>query len=125
MNCVSVPPIDDALRATTEALSQVTSALAIATAPSVAEADIRHVEILALQPQVVMVVVISGTGSVAKRVVAFDGEVDAGLAEWARTYLNETLTDGAITERAVRRRLEEPDLDARERSFLEIGRAHV
>ena len=110
--------VDDALRATTEALSQVTSLLAIATAPSVAEVDIRHVEILALQPQVVMVVVISGSGSVAKRMVAFDEAIDPGLAEWARTYLNETLTDGAITERAVRRRLEEPDLDARERSFL-------
>ena len=56
--------------------------------------------------------------AVAKRMVAFDEAIDPGLAEWARTYLNETLTDGAITERAVRRRLEEPDLDARERSFL-------
>ena len=111
--------IDDALRSTTEALSQVTSALAIATAPSVAQVDIRHVEILALQPQVVMVVVISGTGSVAKRVVAFDGEVDAGLAEWARTYLNETLTQGTITERSVRSRLEDPALDPRERAFLD------
>ncbi len=110
--------VDDALRTTTEALSQVTSALAIASAPSVADVDIRHVEILALQPQVVMVVVISGTGTVAKRVVAFDEPVDAGLAEWARAYLNETLTGGSVTERTVRTRLEDPELDPRERGFL-------
>ena len=111
--------VDDALRATTEALSQVTSLLAIASAPSVAEVDVRHIEILALQPQVVMVVVISGSGAVAKRVVAFDEPIDPGLADWARAYLNETLTAGAVTERAIRRRIDDPELDARERGFLE------
>ncbi|MGI9116527.1 MAG: heat-inducible transcriptional repressor HrcA [Gaiellales bacterium] len=111
--------VDDALRVTTEALSQVTSLLAIASAPSVAEADIRHIEILALQPQVVMVLAISGTGAVAKRVFAFDAPVDQGLAEWAREYLNDTLTGEAISERAVRRRIEDPDLSERERSFLD------
>ena len=112
--------VDDALRVTTEALSQVTSLLAIASAPSVAEVDIRHIEILPLQPQVVMVLVISGTGAVAKRVFAFDGPVDPGLAEWSREYLNETLTGGPISERSVRRRMEDPGLPVRERAFLDV-----
>ena len=43
--------VDDALRATTEALSQVTRLLAIASAPSVATIDVRHIEVLTLQPQ--------------------------------------------------------------------------
>ena len=111
--------VDDALRVTTEALSQVTSLLAIASAPSVAEVDIRHIEILSLQPQVVMMLVISGTGAVAKRVFAFDGPVDTGLVEWSREYLNETLTGGLISERTVRRRMEDPDLPVRERDFLD------
>ncbi len=111
--------VDEALRVTTEALSQVTSLLAVASAPSVPAADVRHVEILALQPQVVMVLVITGSGAVAKRTIVFDGPVDPGLVEWARAYLNETLTDGSITERAVRARLGEPDLDPRERAFLD------
>ncbi len=111
--------VDDALRATTEALSQVTSLLAIASAPSVAVVDVRHIEIIPLQPQVVMVLVITGSGAVAKRVFAFDAPVDPGLAEWARSYLNETLTGGAISERAVRNRTEHPDLDPRERTFLD------
>lgn len=111
--------VDDALRATTEALSQVTSLLAIASAPSSPVADIRHVEVLALQPQVVMVVVITGSGAVAKRTIVFDAAVDPGLVEWGRAYLNETLAGGSITERAVRARLEDPALDVRERAFLD------
>ncbi len=111
--------VDDALRATTEALSQVTSLLAIASAPSVAVVDIRHVEIIALQPQVVMVLVITGSGAVAKRVFAFDSAVDPGLTEWARVYLKETLTHGSISERTVRSRFEYPDLDSQERAFLD------
>ncbi len=111
--------VDDALRATTEALSQVTSLLAIASAPSLPVADIRHVEVLALQPQVVMVVVITGSGAVAKRTIVFDAAVDPGLVEWGRAYLNETLADGSITERAVRARLGDPALNVRERAFLD------
>ncbi|MFM7693808.1 MAG: heat-inducible transcriptional repressor HrcA [Actinomycetota bacterium] len=111
--------VDEALRATTEALSQVTSLLAIASAPSLPVADIRHVEVLALQPQVVMVVVIAGSGAVAKRTIVFDAPVDPGLVEWGRAYLNETLAVGSITERAVRSRLEDPGLDGRERAFLD------
>lgn len=110
--------VDEALRATTEALSQVTSLLAIASAPTLPVVDVRHVEIIALQPQVVMVLVITGSGAVAKRVFAFDAPVDPGLAEWARAYLNETATGSAVTERAIRTRLEDPELDPRERDFL-------
>ena len=38
-----------------------------------------------------MVVVITSTGGVTKRVYAFDAPVDAGLANWAAQYLNEQL----------------------------------
>ena len=81
--------VDEAMRVTTETLSQVTNLLAIVTAPPIATTTIRHVEVLALQPQVLMVVIITSTGGVSKRVFAFDGPVDAGLAEWAAAYLNE------------------------------------
>jgi len=110
--------VDDALRATTEVLSQVTHLLAIASAPSLATADIRHVEVLTLQPQVVMVLVITGAGAVAKRVFAFESPVDPGLADWAREYVNETLAGGSVSERSVRRTFEAEELDERERAFL-------
>src|SRR3954463_1318430 len=64
--------IDEAMRATTEQLSQVTNLLAIVSAPPLGPPPIRHVEVLLLQPQVAMVVVITSTGGVTKRVVSYD-----------------------------------------------------
>src|SRR5215208_2022889 len=81
--------VDEAMRVTTETLSQVTSLLAIVSAPPVATATIRHVEVLVLQLQVLMVVVITSTGGVSKRMLTFDRPVDPGLAERAASYLNE------------------------------------
>src|SRR6266550_4760783 len=47
--------IDEAMRATTEQLSQVTNLLAIVSAPPLETTTISHVEVLLLQPQVAMV----------------------------------------------------------------------
>ena len=54
--------VDAALEATTEMLSQVTRLLALVSAPPLQTTTVRHVEVLLLQPQVVMVVVITSTG---------------------------------------------------------------
>ena len=65
-------------------LSQVTRLLALVSAPPLETATVRHVEVLLLQPQVVMVVVITSTGGVTKRVYAFAEPVDPGSSNWAR-----------------------------------------
>ena len=83
--------LDEAMRVTTETLSQVTNLLAIVTAPPIETSTIRHVEVLVLQPQVLMVVVITSTGGVTKRLFTFSSAVDPGLADWAASYLNERL----------------------------------
>ena len=69
----------------------LTHLLALVSAPPLETTIVRHVEVLLLQPQVVMVVVITSTGGVTKRLFTFEEPVDAGLAEWAAQYLNETL----------------------------------
>ncbi len=46
--------VEEAMRATTETLSQVTDLLAVVSAPSASTATIRHVEVLAVQPRVVV-----------------------------------------------------------------------
>ena len=46
---------------------------------------------LALQPRVVMVVIITSTGGVSKMLVTFEDAVDPGLVAWAGEYLNERL----------------------------------
>jgi heat-inducible transcriptional repressor len=111
--------VEDALRATTDALAQVSNLLALVSAPPVTATVIRHVEVLLLQPQVVMVVVITASGTVEKRLFAFDQPVDPKLVEWAKAYLNESVTGVALGTHALRRRLEPPELAGRELAFLQ------
>jgi heat-inducible transcriptional repressor len=110
--------VDEAMRATTETLSQVTNLLAIVSAPPLDTATIRHVEVLSLQPQVLMVVVITSTGGVTKRVFTFDDPVDPGLAQWAAEYLNERLTGMGLGARMLHSRLSDPSLGPGEQAFL-------
>ena len=64
--------VEAALQSTTEMLSQVTRLLALVSAPGLETATVRHVEVLLLQPSVVMVVTITSTGGVAKKLVTFE-----------------------------------------------------
>src|SRR5580704_1735163 len=110
--------LDEAMRVTSEALSQVTNLLAIVTAPPIETSTIRHVEVLVLQPQVLMVVVITSTGGVTKRLFTFSGPVDPGLADWAASYLNERLVGLGLGARILHQRLHDPSLPATESAFL-------
>jgi len=110
--------VDEAMRVTTETLSQVTNLLAIVSAPPIATTTLRHVEVLPLQPQVLMVVVITSTGGVSRRVFTFDRPVDPGLADWAASYLNEELTGMSIGSRMLQAKLHDPSLHPTERAFI-------
>ena len=110
--------IDLALQTTTDALAQVTHLLALVTAPPLESTVVRHVEVLPLQPQVVVVVVITSTGGVTKRLFVFDDPVDPMLADWAAEYLNEQVAGLKLGARLLRNRFEDPGLSPRERGFL-------
>jgi heat-inducible transcriptional repressor len=110
--------VDQAMRATTEQLSQVTDLLALVTAPPIETATIRRVEVLLLQPQVAMVVVITSTGGVTKRVISYREPVDPGLVHWAESYLNEALGGMDVGARMLQARLGVPELSEAEREFL-------
>ncbi|HYZ80479.1 MAG TPA: heat-inducible transcriptional repressor HrcA, partial [Solirubrobacteraceae bacterium] len=110
--------VDEAMRVTTETLSQVTNLLAIVSAPPLGTTTIRHIEVLPLQPQILMVVVITSTGGVSKRVFTFDRPVDPGLADWAGSYLNEQLVGMGLGARMLHSKLQEPSLPATERAFI-------
>jgi heat-inducible transcriptional repressor len=110
--------LDDAMRATTEQLSQVTDLLALVTAPPIETATIHRVEVLLLQPQVAMVVVITSTGGVTKRIISYDAPLDRGLVDWAASYLNEVLGGMDVGARLVQARLAAPELPDPERAFL-------
>ncbi|HVW88336.1 MAG TPA: heat-inducible transcriptional repressor HrcA [Gaiellaceae bacterium] len=114
--------VEEALQATTEMLSQVTRLLAVVSAPPIQAATIRHVEVLLLQPDVVLVVVIASTGSVTDLRFAFDEQLDPGLVTWAGEYLGERLVGARIGSRAVKLAFDEPGLGHRERAFLAVVR---
>ena len=110
--------VESALQATTEMLSQVTHLLALVSAPPLETTTIRHVEVLPLQPHVVMVVVITSTGGVTKRTIGFQEPVDVGLVSWAAEYLNERVAGHRLGANIVRQRLDDPTLSFSERTFL-------
>ena len=97
--------VDEAMRTTSEQLSQVTNLLALVTAPPIETATIRRVEVLLLQPQVAMVVIITSTGGVTKRIISYDTPVDPGLVDWASSYLNEALGGLDVGSRMLQSRL--------------------
>ena len=111
--------LDAALQTTTEMLSQATRLLALVSAPTLESAMVRHVEVLVLQPRVVMVVVITTTGGVTKRLFETEDPVDSGLAGWAKEFLNERVAGTRLGTSTLRRQLDDPQLSARERVFLE------
>jgi heat-inducible transcriptional repressor len=110
--------VEEAMRATTEQLSQVTNLLALVTAPPIETATIHRVEVLLLQPQVAMVVVITSTGGVTKRVIFYEAVLDPGLVDWAASYLNEALGGMDVGARMVHGKLADPGLSQSERDFL-------
>ena len=110
--------MDTALQQTSEAMSKATNLVALVVAPRVSGARVRHVELLGLQPNLVMAVFILSTGHVTKEIIEFPQVVDAGTVAWARTYLNESVEDRLLSERMVRRVLDNPELSQRERAFV-------
>jgi heat-inducible transcriptional repressor len=114
--------VESALQATTEALSQLTRLLALVSAPPPEAATVRHVEILALQPQLVVAVVITSTGGVTKRIFALSEPIDTGLVSWAAEYLNERTAGLPLGSLGLRQAFVEAGLSERERAFLELLR---
>lgn len=110
--------VEEAMRAATETLSQMTNLLAVVSAPSLNTATVRHVEVLALQPGVVMVVIITSTGGVSKMLATFGRAVDAGLVAWAGEYLNDRLVGRHLGARMLHQRLIDPGLSPVELDFL-------
>jgi heat-inducible transcriptional repressor len=114
--------VDEALQVTTELLSQVTRLLALVSAPPLRAAMVRHVDVLQLQPSLVMVVVITSTGGVSTRRYSFASPVDAGLVTWAGDYLRERVIGVRLRSHVLAKAFAEPGLSPGERAFLETIR---
>lgn len=74
--------LDDVVQRSVRLLSQLTRQVAIVQYPSLSRSTVRHVELVALTPTRVMVIVILSTGRVEQRLVELDAPVvDADLGE--------------------------------------------
>lgn len=112
--------LDAAMRRVSARLSEISDMLAVVSAPPLGTATVRHIEVLALQPHVVAVVVITSTGGVTRRVFTLQQRVDQGLVNWAAAYLNERLTGVGLGARTLHSRLRDPALGYRESAFLDV-----
>ena len=114
--------IETALQTTTEMLSDMTRLLALVSAPPLEAATVRHVEVLQLQQNVAMVVVITSTGGVSKRLFTTTEPLDPGLVGWAAEYLNERVSGLQLGTHGLRQRFDDPGLSPREHAFLSLLR---
>ena len=92
--------LDDVLSRTVRLLAQVTQQVAIVQYPTLSHATVRHVEVVSLSTQRLMLVMISSTGRVEQRLVEV-AEVDEEELALLRTLLNEAVV-GQTTGEAVR-----------------------
>lgn len=108
--------MDDILNRTVRLLAQVTQQVAIVQYPTLSHAVVRHVEVVALSTQRLMLVMISSTGRVEQRLVEV-ADIDEDELTGLRALLNEAVV-GQTTAEAVRSLsvllgdVDQPDLPA-------------
>jgi heat-inducible transcriptional repressor len=85
--------LDDVVGRTVRLLAQLTRQVAIVQYPSLSRSSVRHVELLALAPTRVMLVVITDTGRVEQRIVDCPAVMSEELLADLRARLN-SATDG-------------------------------
>lgn len=81
--------LEDLMRETSSVLSKLTSCVAIVFTPLFDKSNFRHLDLVALGPRIVLVVLITTTGCVQKQVVEFKRSVDADDIQKLEKILNE------------------------------------
>jgi heat-inducible transcriptional repressor len=81
--------LEDLLRRTSQVLSRLTRFASLVTAPRLDRSRIRHLELVRLGPTSVLVVLITDTGRVEKRMLDLDAAIEDHDVQRARHALNE------------------------------------
>lgn len=90
--------LDDVVRRTVRLLAQLTRQVAVVQYPTLSRSAVRHLEVVALAPTRLMLVLITDTGRVEQRVVELSGAVDDEIIGELRTTLNSRLRDRRLAE---------------------------
>lgn len=90
--------LEDLLRRTTQVLAQLTHYASLVLAPAIDRSRLKLVEIVALAPQTVLVLLIADTGRVVKRIADLGSPVAEVDIERVRAVLNETAVGLRMSE---------------------------
>ena len=90
--------LDDIVLRTVRLLAQITGQVAVVQYPSLTRSQVRHVEIVALGPRRLMVVVISTTGRVEQRILEVASDLDEDTIADLRNRINESVDGRLLSE---------------------------
>ncbi len=93
--------LDDVVNRSVRVLSQLTHQVAVVQYPTLSRSTVRHVELVALAPHRLLVVVILSTGRVEQRVVELDTDLDDEELATLRTQVNRAATGEQISTAAT------------------------
>ena len=93
--------LDDVLRRSVRLLAQLTRQVAIVQYPRLTRSMVRHVEVVALGPQRLLLVVITDTGRVDQRVVDVPDSLDDEALTALRTLLGPAVAGRELSEAAA------------------------
>jgi heat-inducible transcriptional repressor len=93
--------LDDVVGRTVRLLAQVTRQVAVVQYPSLTRSTVRHIEVLGLTPNRIMLVVITNTGRVEQRVVECPAPIDDELLADVRARLNTSAVGRRLTDVAA------------------------
>ncbi|HET7328139.1 MAG TPA: heat-inducible transcriptional repressor HrcA [Nocardioidaceae bacterium] len=94
--------LDDVVQRTVRMLAQLTRQVAIVQYPSLSKSTVRHVELVALSPSRLLLVLISSSGRVEQRVTELPDAVDEALVADLRARLNAAAVGQRLSEASTR-----------------------
>lgn len=93
--------LDDVLRRSVRLLAQLTHQVAVVQYPTLTSSTVRHIELVALAPRRLLVVVITDSGRVEQRMVETARPVGADVISMLRTMMTEHVTGRRLAEAAT------------------------
>ncbi len=104
--------LDDVVQRSVRLLSQLTHQVAVVQYPTLSRSTVRHVELVALSPNRLLLVMILSTGRVEQRLLELEAELsDAELGD-LRARMSVAATGKTISDAAAAMRAVVPDRDA-------------
>ncbi|MDI6688892.1 MAG: heat-inducible transcriptional repressor HrcA [Actinomycetota bacterium] len=96
--------MEDLMRETSQLLSQLTNYVAVVFGPALRKSSLKHLDLISLCPHSVLMVLITDTGCVAKRVLEMDRSINQRKLSRVERVLNRKLADLNLYEISQKRR---------------------